>query len=205
MLDVCEAFGIVGPRMEPPPEPDAPKTDWREWAKTAGADVDWAAASQAVVAALRGWPPLATADRTLLFMPIAQEIDLTPLRDIGLRTEFVTTRTPDRGGDLSIHSMDGPMEVHRFGFVQPHPASHQYEVDDVGVFLVPGLAFDVYGNRLGRGAGYYDRLLSTTRRGSFTVGVTSVHLVVDRLPTEAHDEKIRFLATEEGIIETAHG
>jgi 5,10-methenyltetrahydrofolate synthetase len=158
-----------------------------------------------VVEALLHWPPLANADRTLIFMPIAREIDLTPLQKSGLRCEFLTTRTPDSGGDLTIHSLGGPMQVHRYGFLQPHPSSPEHGVDDVSVFLLPGLAFDVLGNRLGRGAGYYDRLLQGARRGAFTVGVTSVELVVDQLPTEAHDQKVRFLATEEGVIETAHG
>ena len=93
----------------------------------------------------------------------------------------------------------------RYGVPEPPEGSHPAALADLDLLVVPGVAFDRSGGRLGRGAGYYDRLLSTTRRGAFTVGVTSVHLVVDRLPTEAHDEKVRFLATEEGVIETAHG
>lgn len=191
--------------MTAPPEPGASKEEWREWATRRSAEIDWAAASAAVVAGLRYWPPLQNADVALTFFAMAREIDLAQLRDVGLGPRFLATRTPDQGGDLSIHALDGPLEVHRFGFLQPHVSATEYSVDDVTVFLVPGLAFDVYGNRLGRGAGYYDRLLTGARRGAFTVGVTSTELVVDHLPTEPHDRKVRFLATEEGVIETAHG
>lgn len=187
------------------PRPGATKDEWRSWAADVAAIVDWEEASSAVVAELRYWPPLQNADRTLTFFAMAQEIDLAGLREAGLATQFLATRTPDRGGDLSIHSLDGPLQVHRFGFLQPHASAPEYAAEDITIFLVPGVAFDVYGNRLGRGAGYYDRLLARTRPGAFTVGVTSTRLVVDRLPAEAHDRKVRYLATEEGIIETAHG
>lgn len=185
--------------------PGAPKAEWREWARDRAAAIDWDAVSVATVDALRGWPPLQNADRVLTFFAMAHEIDLGRLRESGIGVQFVATRTPDSGGDLSIHGLDGPLEVHRFGFLQPHATAAEYSVDDVTVFLVPGLAFDVYGNRLGRGAGYYDRLLAGVRRGAFTVGITAADLVVDHLPTEPHDRKVRFLATEEGVIETAHG
>jgi 5-formyltetrahydrofolate cyclo-ligase len=191
--------------MTSQPPPGASKDEWRTWAAHVAGTVDWEEASAAVVAELRYWPPLQNADRTLTFFAMAHEIDLAALRETGPTTQFLATRTPESGGDLSIHSLDGPLEVHRFGFLQPHASAPEYRPDDVTVFLVPGVAFDLYGNRLGRGAGYYDRLLAQTRPGAFTVGITSTRLVVDRLPTEVHDRKVRYLATEEGVIETAHG
>lgn len=188
------------------PQPGASKAEWRTWASARAAEIDWSTASAAVVAALRHWPPLVNADRILTFFAMAHEIDLAPLRESSLGSRLVATRTPDRiDDDLTIHAIDGPLEVHRFGYLQPHASATEYDVDDVTVLLVPGVAFDIYGNRLGHGAGYYDRLLARTRRGAFTVGVTSTELVVDHLPTEAHDRKVRFLATEEGVVETAHG
>ena len=191
--------------MTSQPERSASKSEWRDWANAVRTGVDWDTASAAIVQALRSWPPLTTADTTLSYLPIEHEVDLSALRDVGLHTTFLATRTPEDNGDLTIHGLDGPMEVHRFGFLQPHATAPVVGPADVAVFLVPGLAFDVFGNRLGRGSGYYDGLLSKIRPGAFTVGITPVDLVVDVLPTEPHDRKVRFLATEEGVIETAHG
>ncbi len=202
---IGDITGVRSPAMSAQPDPGASKAEWREWARDRAAGIDWESLSVAVVDGLRSWPPLQNADRVLTFFAMAHEVDLAQLRDAGLGGRLLATRTPDHGGDLSIHALDGPLEVHRFGFLQPHASATEYSVEDVTVFLVPGLAFDVYGNRLGRGAGYYDRLLAGTRRGAFTVGVTAAGLVVDHLPTEPHDRKVRFLATEEGVIETAHG
>jgi 5-formyltetrahydrofolate cyclo-ligase len=64
--------------------------------------------------------------------------------------------------------------------------------------LVPGLAFDPAGGRLGRGAGYYDRLL--TKFEGVRVGVCFSELLVDEVPTEAHDIQMDFVVTPEGII-----
>ena len=58
-------------------------------------------------------------------------------------------------------------------------------------------------NVLGNGAGYFDRLLRATRPSAKHVGVVPSDLVVDELPVEAHDVAVDYLATEEGVIETA--
>jgi 5-formyltetrahydrofolate cyclo-ligase len=69
--------------------------------------------------------------------------------------------------------------------------------------LLPGLAFDLFGTRLGRGAGYFDELLSRVPGDALLVGVTPADLVVDRLPRERHDSVMGYLATEEGVVATA--
>lgn len=66
-------------------------------------------------------------------------------------------------------------------------------------FLVPGLAFDRTGGRLGRGKGYYDRFLSKAR--GFRMGVAfGAQVSENPLPTEAHDARMDAVVTEEGII-----
>lgn len=161
------------------------------------------AMSEAVVTGLEAWPGLRAARRALIYMALADEINLASLLKLDLGVEFVTTRTPDRGGALTIHELGGPLEVHRFGFLQPHSSAPEVAPEDVGLVLVPGLAFDLWGARLGRGAGYYDELLSRMDRRVVRVGVVPTALVVDRLPGEAHDEHVGFLATEEGVIAVA--
>ncbi|NND03528.1 MAG: 5-formyltetrahydrofolate cyclo-ligase, partial [Acidimicrobiia bacterium] len=71
------------------------------------------------------------------------------------------------------------------------------------LFLVPGLTFDLWGNRLGWGAGFYDRLLAMAREDAPLVGIVPAEVVVDRLPAEVHDVAMTHLATEEGVLGTA--
>lgn len=186
------------------PDVGASKDEWRSWARERRAAVDMAAMSDAVVSGLAAWPGLRAARRALVYMALADELNLAPLLEHDLGVEFVTTRTPDRGGgELTIHELGGPLEVHRFGFLQPHASAREIAPEDVGVVLVPGLAFDLWGGRLGRGAGYYDALLARMDRRVVRVGVVPTALVVDRLPDEAHDQRMGFLATEEGVVAVA--
>ena len=159
--------------------------------------------SAAIVGPLGEWMVPNNYTTVLVFLPLPEEVNLTPLLESDTETRFVATRTPDQGGELSVHELGGPLEVHRLGFLQPHASARMVGPDEIDIALLPGLAFDLYGNRLGRGAGYFDRLLRGTRSGAKLVGVVPAALVVDQLPTDAHDMAVDYLATEEGVIETA--
>lgn len=66
--------------------------------------------------------------------------------------------------------------------------------------IVPGVAFDGRGNRLGHGCGYYDRLLASLRRGDvFKLGLAFSHQVVESIPAMPHDVAMDAVATERGI------
>ncbi len=81
-----------------------------------------------------------------------------------------------------------------FGILEPcEPASptHPTEID---LIVIPGLAFDRQGNRLGQGKGHYDRLLKETR--GFKVGVAFDEQVTEELPVEAHDVPLDLLLTD---------
>lgn len=72
--------------------------------------------------------------------------------------------------------------------------------EEIGVFFIPGLAFDRQGNRLGRGAGYYDRYLATVNHPAVRVGLAFQLQIAETLPVTATDMKIDSLLTEEGFI-----
>jgi 5-formyltetrahydrofolate cyclo-ligase len=68
------------------------------------------------------------------------------------------------------------------------------------VFLVPGLAFDRSGGRLGNGGGHYDRILSAARRDAVSIGMAPGRSIVEMIPVEGHDVKVGWLATEDGVV-----
>jgi 5-formyltetrahydrofolate cyclo-ligase len=137
----------------------------------------------------------------LVFFPLTDEVNLMALMAEELPCRFVATRTPDRGGVLTVHELGGPLEVHRLGFLQPHPSSPFVDPADVDVMLLPGLAFSRTGDRLGRGGGYFDELLSRTPSSVTLVGVAPEALVVESLPADSHDVRVDHLVTEVGIRE----
>ena len=189
--------------MEGAPRAPASKEEFRVWAQEQRAVVDWEAVSASVGAALLAWESLRASTSVLLYLPMAAEINLQPLMDGNLPCRWLTTRTPRSGRVLTVHELGGPLEVHPFGYLQPHQSAPEVHPFDIDLMLIPGLAFDLWGNRLGRGAGYYDRLLAMARSDVPLVGVAPADLVVDRLPVEPHDVPMTHLATEEGVIATA--
>jgi prolyl-tRNA editing enzyme YbaK/EbsC (Cys-tRNA(Pro) deacylase) len=129
------------------------------------------------------------------------EIDLGRIHELD-RCRIAITRTPERGS-LSVHVYE-PMrlEHHRLGFDQPAEGAPDVALDEIDVVLVPGLVFDTSGNRLGRGKGYYDELLSQLPAAVVRVGVTIDEMHVETIPTEAHDQRVAWVATESGIHRT---
>lgn len=67
--------------------------------------------------------------------------------------------------------------------------------------IIPGVAFDVNGGRLGFGGGYYDRLLKCLLPESSRVGVAFAFQVLDALPQREHDQKVRKLITENNTMD----
>lgn len=173
----------------------ATKAQWRTWAR----NVDRAPVTDQVVDALVEWPPLH--GTVLSYLGMDDEADLTKVHDLG-RCRIVITRTP-ADGPLSVHEYQPDrLELHRLGFDQPRSDAPTVSIEDIDVVLVPGLAFDLHGNRLGRGKGYYDELLARLPSGVVRVGVTIDELVVDDVPIEAHDQSVAWIATESGVRRT---
>jgi 5-formyltetrahydrofolate cyclo-ligase len=72
------------------------------------------------------------------------------------------------------------------------------------LMLVPGLAFDPMGHRLGRGGGHYDRALAAAA-GAVALGVGFGFQVVSEVPVEAWDRPVSGILTERGLLRIEHG
>lgn len=68
--------------------------------------------------------------------------------------------------------------------------------------LVPGVAFDKKGYRIGYGQGYYDRFLDKMPAGVITLGLCYEPFFVRKLPSQSYDRRVHYVATEKGIFET---
>lgn len=155
--------------------------------------------SIAVMQRLRTMPELARARRVCVFLAMPGEVDLAALEADVDDAHWVTTRTGD-GPLLTVHDLAAPRERHRFGFEQPVTDTPRIAADTIDLWLVPGLAFDLRGNRLGNGAGYYDRLLATAHPAATFVGITLERRLFDGLPHEAHDRRMHVVVTEARTI-----
>ncbi|MCO4770289.1 MAG: 5-formyltetrahydrofolate cyclo-ligase [Deltaproteobacteria bacterium] len=170
------------------------KRSARKWAKAlAPASPE---ESALVVNELRRWWAHEPATGVLVYLSMPGELALEALAETPPHT-FFTTRTPPQGA-LTVHPFDAPRERHRYGFEQPRGDAEEADLEGIGIVLVPGLAFDGLGGRLGRGKGYYDRLLATLPGRSF-VGVSLERFLLPEVPMEPHDLSMTHLATERGV------
>ena len=86
-----------------------------------------------------------------------------------------------------------------FGILEPQ-TGRLCPPEEIGVFFIPGLAFDRQGNRLGKGGGYYDRYLKTVKHTAVKVGLAFQLQLIEALPVTTTDLKVDSLITEEGFI-----
>lgn len=89
----------------------------------------------------------------------------------------------------------------RFGIPEPQPQLPAMDVRSLDLALVPGVAFDVCGRRVGRGGGFFDRLLAGL--AGARCGVCFTEQVVPELPALPHDVRMSYLATPAGVCPTA--
>lgn len=130
------------------------------------------------------------------FWPFRSEVDLRPLFDAHPEVTWyfprVATHQPPRlmwGGE--------PLERSGFGVMEPILAQHP--TPPVDLLLVPGLAFDPEGYRLGYGGGFYDALLAHLGSDIPTIAIGFECQRVDDLPVEPLDQAVAALCTEAGI------
>ncbi len=132
------------------------------------------------------------------------EIDLGSLWDPKKRQSepaisYAITRTPETDMDLTVHLVSAELELHRWGYRQPVAGTHEVDLSEIAAVLVPALAFDLSGGRIGWGAGYYDRLLARIRPDALKIGISD-GFIVDKVPTDAHDVAMTHIATPSGVI-----
>ena len=109
-----------------------------------------------------------------------------------------------RQGGLDFIGVAGPDSVQPGQFGIREPVFDQARVippDTFDLVLVPGAAFTANGERLGRGGGFYDRILSTPGFRAFKVGVCFDRQVLESIPVEPHDQKVHRVVTEKGWLQ----
>jgi 5-formyltetrahydrofolate cyclo-ligase len=86
----------------------------------------------------------------------------------------------------------------------PEPRDRAIDLAALDAIVVPGVAFDRVGGRLGQGGGHYDRTLARIGPGPLRIGFAFSCQVVEQVPRAAHDELIDAVVTEDETIYTSH-
>ncbi len=149
---------------------------------------------------LIGSPLLEGADAVLLYVAVRGEIDLSPLAE-----ELASRGTPlayprtERGGVMTFHIKDpaAPLTVGRYGIPEPPAHAPAPHITPRTVCLVPALAYDEYGYRIGYGGGYYDRFLKEFC--GISIGIAEAVPNGIAIPRDPFDLPVMYLADPHGV------
>ncbi|MDT8392100.1 MAG: 5-formyltetrahydrofolate cyclo-ligase [Lentisphaeria bacterium] len=165
------------------------------------------AAAVQVAGVLLTLPEMASASVVALYSAMTGEIDLEKVC-LALNRQGKETLFPRYNKPVGVYDMvpvSDPLGETRdghYGIREPLPgraaAPDSVLNHENTLWCVPALAFDVSGNRLGRGGGYYDRLLESTR--GVKVGIAFETQIFAELPADAHDTPMDLIVTEQRCL-----
>lgn len=151
-------------------------------------------------------PELLAAETVFLYCSTGHEVDTRRLIGFLLergQTVALPVSLPE-GEMYFAEYLPGKLQKGRFfGILEPGEDARRLEPEDGGLIIVPALAFDRYGYRMGQGGGYYDRFLGT--RDLFSVGIGRNCLLCERVIREKHDKPVDCLVTESGVFRFPRG
>ena len=124
-----------------------------------------------------------------IYAALENEPELEQLQQMAEGIEFVYPLSYE-DGQMQFHKVNehSELEVGRFGILEPNPGRHpEVPPKKIDAFFCPGVAFTHCGKRLGKGGGYYDRLLKNRQTKSQLIGVAFQCQILEDLPYEDHD------------------
>ncbi len=148
-------------------------------------------------------PDLRRASRVALYLPNDGELDPRPLvqhlwrRGVDCYLPVLSHWQPGRLR-FARYSRSTRFRINRFGIPEPRTTRlrHAHELD---IILMPLVAFDGYGNRLGMGGGFYDRTLGPLVRRPRLIGMAHIEQYYPRLPAESWDVPLNAIVTGAGL------
>lgn len=172
------------------------KAELRRWAKELRKNLPTGVLSRQINRHLAHFLKEHRAGHILLYSAFGSELDPAELQTLYPATYYLPKA---RTYQLEVHPLPCKLVKHKYGFWEPAAETSKVNPEILDAVLVPGLAFDPWGYRLGYGQGFYDRFLAQLPPKALTVGLVAEALVVPALPHDPWDVPVRFLAIEQGV------
>jgi 5-formyltetrahydrofolate cyclo-ligase len=170
---------------------------------------EWQEKSASICQAISQFPKFQTADRVLAFFSTNREPDLSLLwQEFPEKTWGFPKTLENRQmqwHQIKIENLDSSRAIGRYGIYEPLPSLPLINLAQVDLILVPAVACDRQGIRLGNGGGYYDTFLAepSLNPHSYKLGIIFELTLVDHLPYDPWDIHLDGICTEFGIQATA--
>lgn len=160
-------------------------------------DVEKFSAAESVFAELEQTAAFLLAEHILMYHSLPDELSTHKfLKKWGSRKHFYLPRVNGVNLDILPYE-ESRLELGAFHIEEP-TGNNKIDPEGIELIIVPGIAFDRNGNRLGRGKGFYDRLLASTK--ATKIGVGYEFQIVEEIPVEQHDVSMDYVISPSGCI-----
>ena len=152
---------------------------------------------------LAGLPEFASAHRVLLYASFRSEVHTLGLieRAVSLGKDVYLPKVNIKDGTLTKHHVNGLKDVCTGYCGIPEPTTDRcVRVEEIGLLVIPGVAFDQAGHRIGYGGGFYDRLLPRIKGTRPIVALAYEEQIFDHVPSEPHDIPMDIIVTDRRVI-----
>ncbi|MCD6422990.1 MAG: 5-formyltetrahydrofolate cyclo-ligase [Elusimicrobia bacterium] len=157
--------------------------------------------SKRVCGRILNWEVFIKSRIILSYSPIKGEVDVSPINNLEKKEIYLPSVEKINGRDKIVpRRHTGKLIRGKFGILQPPKDNQSISLELIELILVPGIAFDKEGKRIGFGFGFYDRFLKKCKN-SIKVGVCFELQIVDEIKANPHDVGVDFIITEKRILE----
>ena len=139
--------------------------------------------------------------RIALYFPIQKEVRTQYIFDHAVNCEKEVYFPRVNRSSLDFYRVNNLEQLRpgKLGVFEPDTNLPKVNIQHINLYILPGLAFDRSGNRLGFGKGYYDRALDNVPQ-SKKVGLAYEFQLLDSVPVDEYDRKVEMIITEQGIV-----
>ena len=135
----------------------------------------------------------------LSYMSIKGEVETSYINEFILKEgKHLLIPSINEEDELEVKKSNGEHKIGKYGIIEVN-SDIVFNYNEIDIVLVPGVAFDKRGNRIGFGKGYYDRLLK--KIGGVKIGLAYEFQIVPEFEKEAHDEGLDYICTESRVID----
>jgi len=160
--------------------------------------------SEKITKKIKLLPEFKKAKTILLYHPIKNEVDPTPLFNPKKIFAFPLTHSASHRMTLhEITDMD-ELELDEFKIKSPTKKHKRIAIKNIDLVITPGLAFDENGHRIGYGKGYFDKLFKSLSTNCVKIALAYDFQITENVPAEKHDKKVDIIVTESRTLRIQH-
>lgn len=154
-------------------------------------------------------PEFGSAGRILCYASFRSEVETAGIirESLASGKRLILPKVDSRKRRLELYEVKDVSELCRgyMGISEPSFTNERsISLEDIDLVIMPGVGFDLSGNRLGYGGGYYDILLADSRRETPKIAIAYEEQIVHSIPSEEHDVKADIIVTDKRIIRVSN-